>query len=306
MAHRCPYHIGLLLATGTGAHRIGKIDDRRLREVSGLVVSPSDPQRLWVINDSGNAPRVHLLTGTGERLASVELLNARNRDWEDLAVYRDEQGPMLVVGDVGDNGAVRPYVSLYFVREPVLEDGQNAAAVAVDRVVHLRYPNGPRDVEGLAIDEANGEVLLLSKRTTPPVLYAVPLAGESGSPREPIVARVIGPVATIPPPSPQDLARDPVFGIYASQPTALDYRADVGLLVLTYARPYLFLRRGAPTLAASLDAAPIALEMPRLQQAEAAAFDAHATSVIVTSEKLPAPLLRLPFAEEFRRNSERE
>ncbi|MEM9386291.1 MAG: hypothetical protein AAGA68_14635 [Pseudomonadota bacterium] len=269
-----------------------------MREISGIAVSPSDPNRLWLLNDSGNGAYLHAIDRDGERLASVPVLGARNRDWEDLAAGVIDGRSTLVIGDVGDNDAHRPYVSLYLVAEPNLAQGRAAAAVRVDRVIHLRYPGGPRDAEGIALDLEAGQVLVLSKRTVPPVLYAVPLASDTPTPADAVTARQVAEVATIPPPSLSAMVTDPRYGIYASQPTALDYVPNVGLLVMTYARPYLFDSQVPSSPEQLLSTPPRPIVSARLKQAEAAVIDGE--HLLLTSERLPAPLLRVPHAARTR------
>jgi hypothetical protein len=269
--------------------QVGRITDAALAEISGLAVSPSRKDVLWVINDSGNAPRLHALDRSGSLLAAITVTGARNRDWEDLAAFEQDGRSYLVIGEVGDNGARYPYAALYVASEP--QDLATVDRVAVERVIYFRYPDGPRDAEGIAVDQDAGEVLVLAKRTTPPELYAVPLGADTPRPTHAVVARKVG-TLTLPSPTALDLAADPATGIYSSQPTALDWSPAMGLLVMTYARPYLFPRQGGEPLADLLTRAPMRVDAPRLQQAEAAAFDGDA--VLLTSEGLPAPLLRLP------------
>lgn len=268
---------------------LGRITDRNLGEISGLTVSPAGQQVLWVVNDSGNSPRLHGLDRSGALLASVAVTGARNRDWEDLAGFTRDGRGYLVIGEVGDNSARYPYSVLYVVPEPEVPAAQSAM---VERVIYFTYPQGPRDAEGIAVDQEAGEVLVLAKRTTPPELYAVPLDAQTARASQAVLARKVGELATIPAPTAFDLAANPVSGIYSSQPTSLDWSPARGLLVMTYARPYLFVRQGNEPLADLISRAPQALGAPRLQQAEAAAFDGDA--VLITSEGLPAPLLRLP------------
>ncbi|MEO0421521.1 MAG: hypothetical protein AAF184_04240 [Pseudomonadota bacterium] len=272
--------------------QIGLVVDGQLREISGLAVSRRDPDLLWVLNDSGNGARIYAIARSGERLATVAVLGARNRDWEDLTAATLEGRSTLIVGDIGDNEGRRPYVTLYLVPEPWVEEGRPTAAVKVERTIHFRYPDGPRDAEGLAFDPVAGELLVLSKRAVPPALYAVPVASDESSTSTVVTARKVAEVASLPPPSLIDLAADPRFGIYASQPTALDYVPSVGLLVMTYARPYLFDANLPATPAELLSAPPRPVVSARLKQAEAAVIDGE--HLLLTSERLPSPLLRVP------------
>ena len=65
------------------------------------------------------------------------------------------------------------------------------------------------------------------------------------------------------------------------------------IAVLTYKRPYLFYRQENESWPRVFDRTPIPLDMPRMRQAEAMCFSKDGMSLVVTSEKLPAPLYRL-------------
>jgi hypothetical protein len=281
---------GSVAAEASGYERLGDITDSRLGELSGLAASSQQDEVVWAINDSGNPPQLHALGLDGELVGSVTVSDARNVDWEDLAAFTLAGESWLVIGDIGDNRARRRFVSLWLVREP--DPAALPASVRPERAIHFRYPNGPRDAEGLAVDVERRQILILSKRTKPPELFMLPLDTQTSSPAEPATASLLGPLTRIPPPTAVDLATDPVTGVYASQPTGLDYRADVGLVVMTYARPYLYASDPQTPLNALLGRVPRAIAMPRLAQAEALALSAD--TLLVTSERLPAPLLRLP------------
>ena len=140
---------------------------------------------------------------TGKSLGRIKLKKAKNVDWEDIASFTRDEKPYLLVADVGDNDSKRRYVHLYIVEEPDL---------AVDAKPELRpawridvaYPDGPRDVESVAVDIENDQVLLLTKRTIPAELYAVPL---QPAPNEIVVARLLGKIETLPRPSRPEVVR---------------------------------------------------------------------------------------------------
>ncbi|MGK4421996.1 hypothetical protein ACSLVQ_27485, partial [Klebsiella pneumoniae] len=86
--------------------------------------------------------------------------------------------PSLLLADIGDNNAFRPFVTLYIVDEPepsrLRPDAELSAAPR--RTLTVLYPDGPRDAEAVAVDANEGFVYLLSKRDAVPRLYRVPLA----------------------------------------------------------------------------------------------------------------------------------
>lgn len=69
-----------------------------LEEVSGIHYDANE-DAFWMINDSGNAPSVFLVTETGKILRELEI-DADNKDWEDITM--DAEGN-LYVGDFGNN-----------------------------------------------------------------------------------------------------------------------------------------------------------------------------------------------------------
>lgn len=172
--------------------RVGpRFDLPALHESSGLVASARVPGLLWTMNDGGNPAELFAVAAaTGRVLGRVRVTGARNEDWEALA-----QGPCgpgaaggdracLYVGDVGDNaagaggtGAGRPSVTQYRVPEPVgtlagplpRRRGRPGVglpvATAPAAALAVRYADGPRDVEAMAV-LPDGATWLVTKQPT--------------------------------------------------------------------------------------------------------------------------------------------
>ena len=258
------------------------IEDRALSEMSGLEASPSVADVFWSINDSGSWPRLFRLGADGRALGRVRVDGAWLRDTETLAVWREAASgrDWLLIGDVGDNRGWRREVRVHAVPEPL--PGQRSVRIAWS--LRVRYPDGPRDVEGIAVDHRRGDLLLLSKRDTPARLYRVPLS-----------AREVATPATA-----EFLAALPVDAI-DGEVTGLDLSKDGRLLaVLSYRGLYLWRRDGDADWAEVLAQPPQALPLPALRKAEAMAFGGRSDALFVGSERLPAPLLRIEF--ELRAN----
>jgi hypothetical protein len=96
---------------------------------------------------------LHALSRTGDELRTVPVEGATNVDWEDLAV----RGHDLFIGDIGDNRARRPAVTVYRVPEPI---GATARPTAT---IQLRYPGGPTDAEALLADPRSDDLIVLTK-----------------------------------------------------------------------------------------------------------------------------------------------
>jgi hypothetical protein len=100
-------------AAGEQAEVLLRIDDPRVVESSGLVASRRHAGVLWTHNDSGDAARLFAIGRDGRVLATLRLAGVQARDWEAMAVGRDDRGaPALFVGDIGDNQGVWPSVSV--------------------------------------------------------------------------------------------------------------------------------------------------------------------------------------------------
>ena len=291
------------------AVRTGTISSPDITETSGIFASRTNKSVLWVVNDSGNPAALYALTYRGKHLGTFFLKEkdgraVKNTDWEDLSGFEYRGEHFLVIADVGDNRARRRFCSLLIVREPSL--GQDAAAadgadgtLAVRWQMRFQYENGPRDCESVAVDIRSKKILLLSKRTRPPVLYELPLALST---RDTLyTARPVAEITTIPPPTALDLKKK--YGRYRSRPTSMDLSADGrSLVVLTYKDAYLFRRDTGLTWQTVLADPPRVIRLPHpdtgeLVQREAVCFDPGTGRLIVTSEKPSAPIYTLSPAD---------
>jgi len=297
-------HMALPRADYADATLVGWLANPKLSETSGLAPSRILDDQLWALNDSGKKPRLYALGTDGSDRGFVLVEGVDAVDWEDLASFEWQGHSYLVVADTGDNFSWRRSVELLLIPEPRLagERFPPGATVGVARRIRFRFEDGPRDCEAVAVDVAGRRALLLSKRTEPPVLYELPLplgeradteAEDAGAPAVQ-VARRLGQVPGIPPPTRDDVEQSRWLGRYRSMPTGLALSWDGALAaVVTYKDAYLFAREPDEPWAAALARAPARIPLPRMRQAEAIAFAAHSRGLFVTSEKRPAPLFRL-------------
>jgi hypothetical protein len=256
-------------------------------ESSGLARSGHPLPRFWTVNDSGNEPVLYALGLDGELQAALPVAGAINLDWEDLAAFHLEAQPWLLIADTGDNRALRPHVSLYLVAEPAVLEGLES--LPLHRTLRLRYPDGPRDVEAVAVDAAAGQVYLLSKRDPLPRLYRLPLV--TAGPAETIhEAEALGEIQI-----PRARSGTPWERNGYNWVTALDFDpAGRRAGVMTLSHLYLYPRRADEDWAAALRRAPqAAISLPGYTQMEAGSFSADGRSWYLTSENLPVPLARL-------------
>jgi len=288
-----PVPVGEPLATAAAPFElplyVGSLRDAELTEVSGLVASRRSPDLLWAVNDGGNPLRLYALSLTGEvrKAYDVDVPLDSDADWEDLAAFEHEGVPYLLIADVGDNRSWRRSVRLWIVEEPELDVA--SVRLAPRWRIDLRYADGPRDCEAVAVDSTDAVALLVSKRSAPPVLYQVelaPLLQEGGGEA---VARRVAELSGIPQPS-TELA-DSFASSMLHMPTALDLAPDgSAAVVLSYTAGWYFPRRPGESWAQALSGQPMHIALPPLAVAEALAFVGR--SLFVTSEVEPLALIR--------------
>ena len=267
---------------------VAQMVDQEISEASGMAVSQRVEGRYWLVNDSRNPPRLFAVDRRGNTLANAAIEDIENVDWEALEAFTLDGQPWLMIADIGDNDAVRPHVSLFFIREPAQLP---VDVVTIERRLDFRLPSGAADLESVFVDTTERSIYLLTKREQPPRLCRVPLVADPG---EVVEAELLGEVTTIPPPGADDLAEDPEWGRYRSQATDMAISPDRRLLaVLTYKAAYVWQRQVDEPWAPVLQRAPQTLALPRLVQPEAIAFTVDGRGLLLTSEKWPAPLIEI-------------
>ena len=261
-----------------------KLQSSAIREASGLTESRRHRGCLWLVNDSGADAVLHLAGSKGEDLGRVTVAEAENKDWEDLAGFKLNDRPYLLVADTGDNAAKREFVTLYFLAEPEFSpDKKLEGSVKVEWSVRFRYPDGPRDCESVAVDARQQKVILVSKRTHPPEVYELPLK-PGGT--DVVEARKIG---TTDVSNPGSLPSH----LFDGQPTAMDITSDGNeAAILTYTGIFLFARKENESWAEALAHKPQVLAPHKLPQAEALAFTADGKTLYGTSEGVGAKLVK--------------
>jgi hypothetical protein len=269
-----------------GLQLAGKLEADRLDEASGIQAGIGGV--FFVHNDEGK--RLFLTDATGRDLGSYKVEGAKNKDWEDIARVPGAEGPLLVLGDIGDNHAARSRVSLYFLSEPTVDEPEGK--LEVQHRLRFSYPDGPRDVEAMAYDPVSGRLLLLSKRDQPPRLYGLPL--DLALWQHEMEAEFLGEVPGFRPPTRSDILKHPRRGLWVSQPTGMDISPDGRLAaVITYRSLYLFRREGTESWPDAFLRQPVEYEGPPGTHEEAVSFSLDGRSVIVTTEGRPAPVYRL-------------
>ena len=262
------------------AETLCRIEDARLTEISGIAASRRRDGLYWMHNDSGGEPRLFAVDTLGRTLATIRFDGASNRDWEDLASVTLDGTPWLYVGDIGDNDRVREYVTVYRVREPVVDPAwRDSAKTAVAEAARFRYPDGARDCEAFVVDPTDGRLLLLEKNGTTCAVYAAAWPGDGA---EAVLDRIAAFLL------PFDFA-------FWRLVTAADlHPGGQRLLLRTYNGLLEYETRALPAIPALFDSvAARTMTTPGLLQAEAACYSRDGRDILTTSEGGRPPLLIL-------------
>lgn len=268
------------------------IDDRLIDEASALARSNKRNDVLWTLNDSGGAAALYALSTSGKHLATLRITGAGvvNFDWEDLSSFHRLGNDYLLIGDIGDNFAFRPYVTLYLVKEPSVKATWRKVkqlSTPVIATYRVRYPDGARDAEALAVDADSNTAYIISKRDARPALYSFSLA----SPASPaITLTALGPI-NIPRTQAGYVGNANSFNWV----TAMSFNdANNRVYVGTLKNGYLYTRGPQQSWAAALATSPDSFKLPSFPQIEGGTFAQKSDSVVfIASEQLPAHMARI-------------
>lgn len=268
----------------------GLLRDTRLDEISGMASSNRVAGRQWLHNDSGTRAQLFAVDASGRVQAHLTLPGIKPVDWEDLASFTLDGKPYLLIADTGDNGGVRQRSELIVLEEPDFEAGAAELSLQAQpawRIV-FRYADEPHDVEAVGVDAQAGRVLLLTKRTSPPQIWSLPL--KPADARE-HVAELAGTVAV---PNENTPNVDFQRRLQPGRPTGMAIAADGrSALVLTYASAWLFQRSGGESWPQALARLPRVFPIGLVGQAEAVSIASDGRSGLITGERWPAPLIRI-------------
>lgn len=164
------WHIDTVLAQsieGEVRQKMGKVTSPVLGEISGIVPSVKYHGCFWVHNDSGDDANIYLIDSTAALLHTVKLEGVEAIDFEEIAWFYDRQGKYkLIVGDIGDNRAVRENIAFHVLEEPIIDKSKSISVLPKDKIVTYCavYPDGARDAEAFFVDPLTGELVLITKR----------------------------------------------------------------------------------------------------------------------------------------------
>jgi hypothetical protein len=244
--------------------QIGTISASVLPEVSGIVDGRATPGTFWVHNDSGDSARFYAINHQGSLLGTFPLTGAPSGDWEDIEIgAKPGGGNYLYLGDVGDNDANRPSITIYRTVEP--QTTASATIAASDySAAHLQYPTGARNAESLLVDPLTNDAFIITK-TNIPEIYTFPGSAFGNSMTTMTALGTLS--VTIP------------------KPTAADISPDGRhILVRSKGVGYLFERSTGESVADALHGPGTSFTLGSESQGEAIGWAADGTGFFTTSE----------------------
>ncbi len=138
----------------------GQVEGSPIIEASGLAYGRDRAGVWYTHNDAGGQPELYAFALDGTYLGAHPVEGASFGDWEALSQGPcPDGGSCLYIGDIGDNGRARAYVTVYAVREPA--EGEPAPVIATWSAT---YPDAQaRDSEALLVHPLTGRIDLVSK-----------------------------------------------------------------------------------------------------------------------------------------------
>ncbi|MEX2139173.1 MAG: hypothetical protein WD894_07930 [Pirellulales bacterium] len=257
---------------------LGRFDDKRVSESSGIARSLLHKDRFWTHND-GNTPRLYCIDTNGEIVGIIRLQDAEFEDCEDIASFSREGKHFILYADTGDNDLKGREYRLHLFEEPQLKGGgKKPQRVTVAMTIPFRYPDGSQNCEAVAVDPTSGKVYLATKEPVQSTkIYE--LAMPTAAPARPLEAKLI--------------ARLDVR-LAAAMDISPDGRRA---MLLTDRAAFEFSRAADEDWAAAFNRSPCRLPTPPRQNGESICYGADGKTLYLTSEGRGEPLWEIPAVE---------
>ncbi|QEG21265.1 hypothetical protein MFFC18_11200 [Mariniblastus fucicola] len=286
---------------------LGRFEDQRINESSGVTVARPDDSgnasnAIWTFNDSGGSPVLFQVSTKGQTQATLEVLDAKNRDWEAMCGFSMNDQPFLAVGNVGDNQFKQKKYQLYVVAEPLfkpefsskgkLKEQQLKASSAT---IEFKYEDGSHNCEAMSYNADDDtfwfieKVYIDDKRKTQPGIYTLanPLTAEAKAKQT----------------KPKNIARR-VADFPIRNVTGMAFSPNnKRLIVRNYFGAWLFEKgEGKTWLQTVTETKPTVLSVPLQSQGEAICFAADSEAAILTSELKGAIIWKVALDQNARKD----
>ncbi len=279
---RMPVVLGLLLGSVSyaqesrydDAESIGQLPDQ-VHESSGLGASRRG-DFLWTHNDSGDHANLYAVDYQGNLKTTCRIKGIRAVDWEDMACFERKGKPCILVGDVGDNLHRRSNLQLHLIEEP----REDQSSTEVVQTIIFKFGSGSEDCESVAYDPINDVIFVATKGWRANAkIYSFDFPTQPND--EPIVAELV--------------AATSLAAI-----TGMDISSDGRRAILvTYGNAYEFSRGPNESWSDAFGRKGREVALPPRKQGEAICYSPQGDCLFTTSEKKPAPLIRLRRSSEL-------
>ncbi len=241
-------------------------------EVSGIADSKLNKAALWIEEDGGKPAQIQLLQYNGSLLKKIQIKNAVNRDWEDLALGAGptNNASYLYIADIGDNNVQYLNYNIYRFPEP---------AATIDTVykwdkINFSYPDGAHDAGALLIDNETKDIYIVTKKEAAAKVYKLSF------PQSTTNSMISEFVTTL------------SFTGVVSAALSNDRKE---LIIKTYAELYYWQLAKGQTIESALQKTPVKLSYKQEPQGEAVCFKNDGSGFFTLSEKSMAPSVFLNF-----------
>ena len=244
--------------------------NKKIHESSGLAHSLRYKGLLWTHNDSGSKAVIYGIGTDGKDHGAVKVTGATSTDWEDMCSFYRNKKPYLLIADVGDNKERRKYLTLMILEEPK----PKTKSVEVKQSIRFTYEDGPHNCESVAIDPATNTVYLVTKKKKNTCgIYALKIPTIS---------------------TPNTLKAKRIGTIPAFLATGMDISPNGSkAIIVTYLLALEYTREKNETWTQAFAKKPAILQVPPRSQGEAICYGLDSKTLYLTSEDLPAPLIKL-------------
>ena len=142
-----------------------------LKESSGVAWSLARPGILFSHSDGADASVLYALDTLGRFQARIPLEGVKNRDWEDMATARCDEGYCIYLADSGDNYARWSEIHVH----RIVDTGSLDETPRPVETFTMKLPDGARDIEALFILPGEQIHLVTKGRHAGNTLYRYPL-----------------------------------------------------------------------------------------------------------------------------------
>ena len=232
-----------------------KLKSKQIVETSGLVVHQ---KRLWLHNDSGDSARLFAHKLFDKKTQVFDLKPVKAHDWEDIAIDREKS--ILYIADTGDNSESRSNTSIVSYN----------IDTQLSHTFPISFETGPVDVEAMAWDPVESEIILMSK-------------GRKGTVHVFSFSPVKLPTSKVK--SLHQFSISPANGLNPERITAMDISADGSYIaVRNYVELFLWKRASHKSVIEAIQELPCTYTLPSQKQGESIGFDDSSRSLWTVSE----------------------